>query len=230
MGLWGSDLTFRLPNALPPLPAHARSRPAIEIEAVSRVDLQVARIEIDALAKSYGLTGATRFLNLLEASGISKTVREPGSDVFVENGAGVEFQVPLFDFGEVRLREAEAVYMHAVNRLAAQAVNVRSEARQAYQDYRAAYDLARHYEREVLPLRKIISEETLLRYNAMQIDVFSLLTEARQRIASTAASLRAEQDFHLAEINLQAAVVGGGTVATATAAISGMQRQSAISE
>ena len=152
-------------------------------------------------------------------------MREPGSDLFVEHGAAVELQVPLFDFGEVRLREAEAAYMQAVNRLAAQAVNVRSEAREAYEDYRAAYDLARHYEREVLPLRKIISDETLLRYNAMQIDVFALLVEARQRIASTVASLQAQQDFRLAEINLQVAVVGGGTAATATAAISGMPRQ-----
>ena len=44
MGLWGSDLTFRLPNALPPLPARPRSRPAIEVEAVRRrVDLQIAQ-------------------------------------------------------------------------------------------------------------------------------------------------------------------------------------------
>jgi outer membrane protein TolC len=212
MGLWGSDLTFRLPNALPPLPARPRSWPTIEVEAVRRrVDLQVARIEVEALAKSCGLTGATRFLNLLDASGVSKTVQEPGTDRFVERGVAVELQVPLFDFGEVRLREAEATYMQAVNRLAAEAVNVRSEAREAYQDYRSAYDLARHYEREVLPLRKIISDETLLRYNAMQIDVFALLAEARQRIASTLAALHAEQDFRLAEVDLQMAVVGGGT-------------------
>jgi outer membrane protein TolC len=212
MGLWGSDLTFRLPSVLPSLPARPQTRPAIEVEAVSRrADLQMARIEVDALAKSYGLTGATRFLNLLDASGVSKTVREPGSSRFVERGVAVELQVPLFDFGAVRVREAEETYMQAVDRLAAQAVNVRSEAREAYQDYRAAYDLVRHYEREVLPLRKIISDETLLRYNAMQIDVFALLAEARQRIGSTVASIQAQQDFRLAEINLQAAVVGGGT-------------------
>ena len=51
----------------------------------------------------------------------------------------------------------------------------------------------------MLPLRKIISDETLLRYNAMQIDVFALLTEARQRIASTTAAIEAERNFWLAE-------------------------------
>ena len=41
-----------------------------------RVDLQIARIEVDALAKSYGLTQATRFINLLEVAGIDKTIKE----------------------------------------------------------------------------------------------------------------------------------------------------------
>ena len=67
-----------------------------------------------------------------------------------------------------------------------------------------------HYRREVLPLRKIISDETLLRYNAMQIDVFALLSEARQRIVATRTAIEAERDFWLAETNLGAALAGGG--------------------
>src|SRR5207237_7462384 len=116
----------------------------------------------------------------------------------------------LFDFGEVRVRQAEENYLQAVNRLTAKAVVVRSEAREAYQAYRSTYDIARHYQREVLPLRKIISDETLLRYNAMQIDVFALLAEARQRIAATTAAIEAKRDFWLASADLAAAVAGGG--------------------
>ncbi len=70
----------------------------------------------------------------------------------------------------------------------------------------------------MLPLRKIISDETLLRYNAMQIDVFALLAEARQRIAATSAAIEAQREFWLAETNLFATIVGGrpsGEVATA---------------
>jgi outer membrane protein TolC len=87
---------------------------------------------------------------------------------------------------------------------------VRSEARDAYRTYRSTYDIARHYEREVLPLRKIISDETLLRYNAMLIDVFDLLLEARQRIMATIAAIEAKRDFWLASADLVSAVVGGG--------------------
>lgn len=212
LGLWGGDLAFRIPDALPALPARAQSLPSIESEAVRRrVDIQIARIELDALGKAYGLTGATRFINLLEVAGVSRTQREADGARGSGGGAEIEFQIPIFDFGEARMREAEQTYLQAVNRLSEKAVNARSEARDAYRGYRASFDLARHYQREVLPLRKIISDETLLRYNAMQIDVFALLTEARQRMSATVAAIEAQRDFWLAATDLGAAVSGGGT-------------------
>ena len=118
--------------------------------------------------------------------------------------------MPIFDFGEVRLRQAGESYMHAVNRLTEKAVNVRSEARDAYRSYRSTYDIAVHYRDQVLPLRQIITDETMLRYGAMQIDIFSLLTEARQRVAVNIAGIEAQRNFWLAITNLDAAVVGGG--------------------
>jgi outer membrane protein TolC len=210
LGLWGDDLDFRLASALPALPRRPQALPAVEAEAVRRrVDLQIARIEVGALAKSHGLTQATRFINLLEVAGTSKTTRPAEGEPVRQRGIEVEFAVPLFDFGQVRVRAAEHTYMEAVNRLVEKAVNVRSEARDAYRVYRSSFEIAAHYQREVLPLRRIISEETLLRYNAMQIDVFALLAEARQRITATAAAIEAQRDFWLAHTNLFVAIVGG---------------------
>jgi outer membrane protein TolC len=210
LGLWGADLEFRLARRLPALPARARTSPAVASEAVRRrVDIQIARIEVELLAKSYGLTQATRFVSLLEAAAIAKKTTAPDGETVRERGIEVEFQVPLFDFGAVRVREAEQSYMAAVNRLIEKAVNARSQARDAYRVYRASYDIAAHYQHEVLPLRRIISEETLLRYNAMQIDVFALLAEARQRIAAAVSAIEARRDFWLAETNLSVAILGG---------------------
>jgi outer membrane protein TolC len=212
LGLWGADLPFKLPNALPPLPARAHNLAAIEVEAVRRrVDLQIARMEIEALARSFGLTQAVRFVNLLEGGYADKvTTDRPTGAKIRDRGFDVELQIPIFDFGEVRVRQAEGTYRQAVNRLLEKAVNVRSEARAAYQTYRSAYDVASHYQRELLPLRKIISDETLLRYNAMLIDVFALLAEARQQIIATTTAIDAKRDFWLAKTNLLTAVVGGG--------------------
>ncbi|TXJ31715.1 MAG: TolC family protein, partial [Afipia sp.] len=221
MGLWGDDLAFKMAAALPPLPSRPQALPDIETEAVRRhVDLKIGRLELDALAKSYGLTQATRFINVLDAGLSAKTTREKATGEKIrDRGFDVELQIPIFDFGEVRIREAEATYMHAVNRLTERAVNVRSEARDAYRSYRSAYDITMHYQKEVLPLRKIISDETLLRYNGMLIDVFALLAEARQRIAATTAAIEAKRDFWLATTNLNTAVMGGGVSARSETAL-----------
>jgi outer membrane protein TolC len=210
MGLWGANLNFQLLNALPAVPRRLQTWAGIEVDAVARrVDLQIARIELDLLAKSYGLSQATRFINILDGGYADKLEKRP-DERFLMRGFDVRLQIPIFDFGEVRVRQAEATYMQAVNRLLELAVNARSEARDAYRVYRSTYDIAGHYQREVLPLRKIISDETLLRYNAMLIDVFSLLTEARQRIAATITAIEAKRDFWLATVGLKAAVAGGG--------------------
>ena len=59
-------------------------------------------------------------------------------------------------------------------------MNARSEVREAYRAWRTAYDVARHYRDEMVPLAKRISEENLLRYNGMLIGVFELLADAPQ--------------------------------------------------
>jgi outer membrane protein TolC len=223
LGLWGHDLDFKLPNALSAPPPHPQSLPIVEQEAIARrLDLQIARIELEALAKSYGLTSATRFVNLFRLSGVYKDTRETVTRVssegkvetenvrFRDFGPGATIEIPIFDFGEVRVRQAEQTYMQALNRLAGKAVNVRSEAREAYRVYRSTWDIASHYQREILPLRKIISDESLRRYNAMLIDVFALLAEARQRIIATIAAIEAKRDFWIAKTDLRAAIVGGG--------------------
>ena len=211
LGLPGDERSFTLPNALPALPRKALVLRTVEQDALKRrVDLQMARIELETLAKSYGLTQATRFVNVLEPGYADKITRDKASgERIVDRGFTVTFEVPLFDFGEARLREAEQTYMQAVNRLAEKAVNVRSQAREAYGVYRSSYDIAGRYQREVLPLRKIISEEMMLRYGAMQVDVFTLLNDARQRLAATAAAAEARRDFWLASVDLTAAIAGG---------------------
>jgi outer membrane protein TolC len=210
LGLWGSEIEFKLPATLPALPRRPRSLPAVEVEAVRRrVDLKIARLEADTLAKFYGFTSATRFINLLDVAGVSRTQREGGAQG-TGGGVEVEFQVPIFDFGEVRLRQAGESYMQAVNRLTEKAVNIRSQARDAYRAYRSTYDIAVRYRDLALPLRQTITEETMLRYGAMQIDVFTLLTEARQRLAVNIAAIEAEREFWLASTNLDAALAGGG--------------------
>jgi outer membrane protein TolC len=226
LGVWETASALRLPEKIAPPPSMPRTLAWVEKEAVARrVDLAIARMEIDILAKELGLTRRTRFINALEVAGISSYEKETKTEGGVteiektrKRGFDVDFQIPIYDFGESRVRLAEETYMRAVNRLVEQAVNVRSEAREAYQVYRGAYDIARHYDREVLPLRQIISDEILLNYNAMIRDLFELLADARARILANVQAIEARRDFWLASVDLQTAIVGGrggGEVSTA---------------
>lgn len=220
LGLWGKQTSMRLPSALPALPKAARNRPDVEREALLRnISIHMAKAELDATILSLGLTNATRFISVLELKGISayesaRHVNSVTGAVEKEKtswrGVELELQIPIFDFGQTRQREAEETYARAFNLLAAQAVDVRSYARENHARYRGAYDLARHYQRHILPLRKIISDESLLRYNAMIVDIMPVLAEARQRVASNMQAINARRDFWLAEADLQGAIIGGG--------------------
>jgi outer membrane protein TolC len=117
----------------------------------------------------------------------------------------------LFDFGTARVARAEALYLQAVSRVAQAAVDAESELREAYAAYRTAFDTARHYRDEVVPLRKKISEETLLRYNGMLVSVFELLADAREQVAAVNAAMDATRDYWLAETDLQSALAGAGS-------------------
>jgi len=211
LGLWNGDLGFRLPQKLPMLPRRPLSLPRIEVEAVEhRLDLQIARIELAALAKSLNLTEATRFVTLVDVAGISRKTRDPDGAPFRTSGIDVQFQIPIFDGGEVRVRQATETYNQAFNLLTEKAINVRSEARDAFRVYRSTYDIAGHYQREVVPLRNITFDESRLRFSSMQIDVFALLTESRQWIAALRAAIEAKREFWLAQSELKTAVNGGG--------------------
>jgi Outer membrane efflux protein len=205
MGLWGEDTRFQLPERLPALPATRPELQDLEAFAMAqRLDIQAARRQSEGLASSLGLTKATRFVNVLELG--PAQIRGAGEPV--RNGYQISIEVPLFDWGGASIARAEAIYMQSVNRLAETAVNARSEVRASYSDYVGVYDLAKHYRDEIVPLRKKISDELLLRYNGMLASVFELLADSREQVASVNASIEALKSFWLAETELQMALGG----------------------
>jgi outer membrane protein TolC len=215
LGLTDDAVLLKLPERLPDLPREPRSVAGAEATALAqRLDIRLARRALDNTTEALGLVRATRFVSVFEVAYQNKN----DSGLPRQNGYEIEIEVPLFDWGDVKIAKAEAIYRQAAFRLAETAGHARSEVRTAYDAYRTAYDLARHYRDEIVPLRKTISEEMLLRYNGMLVSVFELLADAREQIASVNAAIDAQRDFWLAEANLEFAMTGGEAGAAAVIA------------
>ena len=205
MGLWGDDLAYKLPERLPDLPKERAAYANIETLAMSqRLDIAAARLETDAVAKGLGLTRATRFVDAIELRG----VRERGSTGSPKTGYEIGIEIPLFDFGTAKVARAEAQYLQAAQRLAQAAIDARSEVREAWSAYNTTYEIARHYRTEVVPLKKRISDEMLLKYNGMLASTFDLLADARAQVMAVNGAMEAERDFWIAAANLQTALTG----------------------
>ena len=134
MGLWGDDLRFRTaqPSAGPAAPSAAASRRSRSMRSTTVIDLQIARIELTRWRNRLNSRRrrASSRCSMSPASTARRPIRE--SAPFRERGFDVQFQIPIFDGGEVRVRQAAETYNLAFNRLTEKAVNVRSEARDAY--------------------------------------------------------------------------------------------------
>jgi outer membrane protein TolC len=205
MGLWGEATAFTLPERLPALPPTLAEFDALEAFAMrERLDIQAWKAQAQALARSLGLTRATRLINVLELGGA--TVME--KDAPVKKGYEISIEVPIFDWGGARVARAQAQYMQTLERVAQTAVNARSEVRMSYATYRDAYEVARHFRDEIVPLRKQLSEENVLRYNGMLISVFELLTDAREQVLAVHGYIEALREYWLAQTDLQQALGG----------------------
>jgi outer membrane protein TolC len=206
MGLWGDDTKFKLPERMADLPPAPLELPRAEQTAMeSRLDIQAARRATEAMARTLGLTQITRFTDEFELG----VVRERETGEPTRKGYEVGVSIPLFNWGNGRVARAEALYMQSANRIAETAINARSEVREAYHGYRTAYDVARHYRDEVVPLRKQISDEVVVRYNGMLASVFELLADAREQVFAVNAYIDALRDYWIAEADLQNATTAG---------------------
>jgi len=205
--LGSGERPFQLAAHLPELPQNIEDLPDVEAAILqNRIDLQMQRLKIDELRRSLKLTKATRFVNVLDAG--PARVQQGTRQQPYETGYVVTLEVPIFDGGSIGVKRSEAIYARSVDRFAQAAIDARSQIRQAYGGYRASYDIARYQRDEVVPLRKAVAEQSLLRYNASLISIFELLADAREQFLSIDAYIHSVRDFWIAKSELDAALLG----------------------
>ena len=199
---------LKLPDRLPDLPASARGPAEISAAlAEQRIDLRAARLDLDIVGKSRGVELVSGLVDV--EAGVRHDTRFDGAGGRANvNGYELDIRLPLFDWGATRRATLDARALAAMNRYEAVARNAGSQARESYWAYRTAYDQAKHQRDELVPLRKTIAEENLLRYNGMLIGVFELLADAREQVTGVITAIEAQRDFWLADAALASTLIG----------------------
>ena len=199
LGLDGDQARLlTLPARLPDLPTAPISAPDVSSTiTATRIDLRLANANWRSAAAAYGLTNVT---SLTEAS---LSLREQET-----RGFEVELSLPVFDVGDLQRGAARAQLRAAAAELEQTALVASSDLRVGYAAYRSTYEDAVHHRDVLVPLRKAMSEETLLRYNGMLIGVFELLSDAREQVDTVIAAIESSERFWLAEADLQASLLG----------------------
>jgi outer membrane protein TolC len=209
----GQARALTLPDRLPELPKAPKAPEEVSRALASqRLDARLARLELEAAGRSRGVELASSLVDV-ELGARRDTRFEGNGDRSTTRGWEVELRLPLFDWGATRRAALDARILAAANRYDAVARSATSQARESYAAYRTALDQARHQRDEMVPLRKTISEENLLRYNGMLIGVFELLADARDQVTGVISAIEATRDFWLADATLASTLIGRPTVA-----------------
>ncbi|MBC7602920.1 MAG: TolC family protein [Ramlibacter sp.] len=200
---------MQLPERLPDLPAVPHQTPALNAAAMQqRLDWQIARAQLDAAGRSQGLGALDTWLDAGIGVRHDTTFDNATGQRSNRNGFELDMRLPLFDWGDAKRAALDARTLAAANRYDAVTRAASSQLRERYAAYRTSYDVAKHYRDEIVPLRQVMADENVLRYNGMLIGVFELLAETREQIASVMASINALQQFWLADAALGSAVTG----------------------
>lgn len=211
LGLSREQASYRLPDRLPPLPVSLPERSEVQATALrERLDVRATQAQLRATADAQGLTQATRFVDALEIGAVrnSSFANDAERGRSTERGVKLSLPIPLFDWGQARSARAEALYLQSAARVRAAAVQAASEAREAHAAWQNAWQVAHRYQAEVLPLRRKVNDEMLLRYNGMLASVWELLAEARASALAVNAAMAAQRDFWLADTGLLLALTG----------------------
>ncbi|NDA47251.1 MAG: TolC family protein, partial [Alphaproteobacteria bacterium] len=212
LGLWGPQINYTLPNKLPKLPARLMPSQDLEAQALTRrVDLIAERHNLEALALALGLSQATRPVSDADLIGRTKQTSTQSGDQSSMRTLGLELELPLFDLGAAKTLESEALYQRAANLLADKAVTIRSQTREAHAAYRGTWEIARHMETIILPLRDQIQQESLLHYNGMLKDVSAFIADVRMTILAQLQLIEAKRNFWIADSDMRAVLIGGGS-------------------
>jgi len=206
LGLWGPQATeWAIAEKLPELPPQEAPLEHLEATAIrQRLDIDAARKQALLLSNAVGLARTTRLFGVIEV-GVHVHQDPDGPRLF---GPTLSLELPVFDRRHALIAKLEAQHRQADRRLAALAVDARSQVRIARAQMLAARQVVDHYRSVLLPLRETVVEHAHLQYNGMQIGLYELLSAKREQVEGYRAYLESVRDYWIARAELER-VMGG---------------------
>lgn len=216
LGLWGTHTVWKLTPRLPELPAALKPADDFEQLAIAqRLDLAAAKKEVESLNYSLGYARTWGTANVFDI-GYSRN-RE--SDGELLKGPQIEFSLPIFDQGQGVRGRALGKLRQAEQRLTALAIDIRSQVREGWNRLAGLQQQAKFYGEVLLPIRRRVTQEMQLRYNAMLEGVFQLLNAKQNEIETAREYIYALRDYWLAYGDFEKAL--GGPIPPGVLAVAG---------
>ncbi|MEO7412713.1 MAG: TolC family protein, partial [Opitutaceae bacterium] len=206
LGLSGSQTNWTLAAELPELPEHEMDFSQLEEAALDqRLDLAAAKAQVALAERALALKRNTRFLPASVRVGAETEREVDGSRV---TGPTLELGLPIFDQGQAELARLSAEHRRAVANYEGLANEVRSEVRELRDTLRAAHAASEFYNSTLLPQRRLLLQETLLHYNAMQKSNYELLAAKERLLVVEREAIEARRDYWIARAQLERAFGG----------------------
>lgn len=204
MGIWGAQTEWKMADELPSLPGSFPTEHLESLAIAQRLDLAAAKAELGAIVQKLGLTKTYRYVGSIEF-GVGS---ERETDRQWEIGPTLRLELPIFNQGQGRIAKLKALLRQAERRLAAAAIDIRSEVREARDRALAKKDLAAYYRDELIPERKRVLDLTLTSYNSMLKGPYDLLLARQNELAAERGYIEALRDYWIARADIERAVGG----------------------
>jgi outer membrane protein, heavy metal efflux system len=219
LGFRGTDLEWSIRTEFPPpLPADLPPGGAAALTAERRIDLAIARAEVDLARRAGPLARGAAIGDI--GVGVHHE-REAEGHRFT--GPGVHFPIPIFGRGRAARLRAESQLILAEQRLETLQLAAESDVRTAVLRLDAARAQLEYYRHVIVPRRERILRLTQLEHNAMFVGIFQLL-QARQNLAQAHRDLiDSERNYWMARNDLDRALNGISPVENGRGRISGFE-------
>ena len=210
MGLYGRDVGWEIDGRMAAPPSEPLALENLETDAIeASLELAWTRAELETLGRLAGVARAEGLIPDIEG-GIHA---EYDGDRW-EIGPEMTIGLPIFSQGQGTVIQREAELEALRERYVGLAIAVRASVRAARNRAVATELLARRYREVLLPARERVFEQTLLQYNAMQLDVFRLLQARREQIQAATEYIETLREYWEARATLDQVLSGrlAGTI------------------